>query len=105
MLFAECDIGGADFILDFFLCALGRTDIGNGPVLGILLFIGIFFSVFVQMKFYTFERAFAFSTFFGAIVAGMMAKLGWINSGFFYLAILLFGLAVLILKSERSSEE
>lgn len=82
-------------------------DVGNaiagtsGNIVGIGFLIAIAFITFVGSKSIGFEKSFAFSSFFGAVVSMLMVKLGWISSGILYIVIALFIISLfLLMKSD-----
>lgn len=97
-IFNECEIGGTDFILDFFNCLIEYTNIGAGGIIGPVILFGCMFALFGMIKSqYEFSRAAASSMFAGVVAALLMVPLGWISSNAAYLTIALFIVALIFL--------
>ena len=71
---------------------------------GILIIVG-FITFLAGKTFGSYERAFGSSTFLVLITAVFLRFLGWINDTIFYLSIVIFIIALIMLIRERNVEE
>jgi hypothetical protein len=82
------------------------TDTGYGPVLGILLLLGLPFLSFLLMKAaFTFERAGVAAGFFGFVLSIILISVGMIDMTIFVVANLFFVIFVYLVVKERGGEE
>jgi len=74
------------------------------PAFGIFVLIMVFFISFFSLKNYTTERAFAFSSFFCALIAFLMQMMGLINSRVAFITYIVAALGLVWLKMSNTVE-
>jgi cytochrome bd-type quinol oxidase subunit 1 len=99
------NISSADSVINTINYVFKLTDIGFGPVLGIMILIVINSVLFLMMKSYTQDRAFAVSLVITCILGIFIRLLGWINDGTLYICIILLVAGIYMLVKESSQGE
>jgi predicted membrane metal-binding protein len=82
------------------------TDVGFGPIIGIMILIVVPLVAFISMKpFFSYDRCFVAAGFFGFIISIFLLYLELINVGIFVIYILFFAITIWMVTKERGGEE
>lgn len=82
------------------------TDVGFGPILGILILIGLPILSFMIMKVsFSFDRAYVATGFFGCVLSIFLVYLGLITMKVLIVADLFFVISIYLVMKERGGEE
>ena len=81
------------------------TDVGSGGVLGIFILIVVGFPLFLMMRSYGNERAFAVSGMITALIGLFLRIFGLIGQYVFYVCIILFAIGTILLLKEAAKYE
>ena len=74
------------------------------PAFGIFVLIMVFFISFISLKQYTTERAFAFSSFFCAILSILMRLIGLVNNRIMFITFAIAAIGLVWLKFSNTTE-
>ena len=104
MIFEEINMShGANWFMDR-ITTTGRVigdNTGITNIFGTIIVIAILFISFATSRIFTFERAFAASSFLGIVVTILLTSMGLISSFYIYLTGIMLAIGILMLLGSR----